>query len=80
MSTISIRIDNELKKKMELYKHINWSEIIRQTIIKTIQNEQETNRAKAVLLNEKVRKKPSEKVDSAKIIRQFREQRYGPKN
>ncbi len=82
MSTISVRIDNDLKKKMESYKHINWSEMIRQSIVKAIQNEQDINRAKAVLLNEKVRKKSSntKNSDSTKIIRQFREQRYGPKN
>ncbi len=79
MSTISVRIDNELKKKMESYKHINWSEVIRQSIVKAIENEQEVNRAKAILLNEKVRKKSSKNSDSTKIIRQFREQRYGPK-
>jgi predicted transcriptional regulator len=64
MSIITVRIDDDLKKKMESFKHLNWSAIIRQAIIKTIQNEQENNRAKAILLNEKVRKSISKKVFS----------------
>lgn len=32
MTTISVRIDPELKKKMEKLNHLNWSEIIRQAI------------------------------------------------
>ena len=78
MSTISVRIDADLKKHMDSFKHINWSEIIRQAIIKTLQNEQETNRAKAVLLNEKVRKKISVNIHTTEIIREFRENRFGP--
>ena len=77
MSTISVRIDNELKKMMEHYKHLNWSEILRQTIISTIQNEQEVNRAKALLLNEKVRKNPTKKINTVEILRKFRAERYG---
>ena len=76
MSTISVRIDSKLKKLMESHKHINWSEIIRQAISRTLQNEQKKNVARAVLINEKIRKKPSEHYDSTAIIRKFRDERH----
>jgi len=79
MNRISVRIDSELKKKMESYRYLNWSEILRQTIITTIEKEQENNRAKAVLLNEQIRKKPIQKTNCTEIIRKFREERYGSK-
>jgi metal-responsive CopG/Arc/MetJ family transcriptional regulator len=39
MPTISIRIDEELKKKMEELSHINWSEVIRKKIEEIIEEE-----------------------------------------
>ena len=39
MPTISIRIDEELKKKMEDLSHINWSEVIRKKIEEVIEEE-----------------------------------------
>jgi metal-responsive CopG/Arc/MetJ family transcriptional regulator len=39
MLTISIRIDEELKKKMEELSHINWSEVIRKKIEEVIEEE-----------------------------------------
>jgi Arc/MetJ-type ribon-helix-helix transcriptional regulator len=79
MGMISVRIDEKLKKSMESLKHINWSEILRQAITRTIQNEQEHDMAKAVLLNDKIRKKAPENFNSVDIIRRFREERFGEK-
>ncbi|MCF2139243.1 MAG: hypothetical protein K9W44_04235 [Candidatus Lokiarchaeota archaeon] len=76
MSLISVRIDVKLKKMMESYKHINWSEVVRQAITKKIQNEQKKNMARAVLINEKVRKKAPTNYDSTEFIRKFRDDRY----
>ena len=76
MSSISVRIDLELKKLMESHKHINWSEIIRQAIAKKLQNEQKKNIARAVLINEKIRKKAPDNYDSTEIIRKFRDERH----
>jgi Arc/MetJ-type ribon-helix-helix transcriptional regulator len=39
MPTISIRIDEELKKKMTELSHINWSEVIRKKIEEVIEEE-----------------------------------------
>jgi metal-responsive CopG/Arc/MetJ family transcriptional regulator len=76
MANFSIRIDPELKKKMDSLKHFNWSEIIRKAIRSEIQNETEINKAKAILLNEKIRKKAPENFNSMEIIRKFREERH----
>ncbi|KKK43035.1 MAG: hypothetical protein Lokiarch_30480 [Candidatus Lokiarchaeum sp. GC14_75] len=76
MTNISVRIDPELKKKMDSLKHLNWSEIIRKAIKSEIQNETEMNKAKAVLLNEKIRKVAPEDFNSLDIIRKFREERH----
>ena len=76
MTIISVRIDPELKKKMDALKHLNWSEIIRQAIKHRIRDEMERNIAKAVLINEKIRKIAPENFNSADLIRQFREERH----
>ncbi len=76
MTSISVRIDLELKAKMDALKHLNWSEIISKAIKLEIQNETEMNKAKAVLLNEKIRKIAPENFNSVDIIRKFREERH----
>ena len=76
MTNISVRIDLELKEKMDALKHLNWSEIIRKAIKLEIQNGNEMNKAKAVLLNEKIRKIAPENFNSMDIIRKFREERH----
>jgi Arc/MetJ-type ribon-helix-helix transcriptional regulator len=76
MTTISVRIDPELKKKMEKLNHLNWSEIIRQAIKKRLKNESEKSLAKAVLINDKLRKEAPEGFDSTELIRKSRERRH----
>lgn len=43
MAIITVRIDDELKKEMDKLSYINWSEVIRQSIIKTIEEEKKKN-------------------------------------
>ena len=76
MVTISVRISPELKKRMEQFKHINWSEIMRSAIERELETQKESNRAKAVLINEKIRKKAPKGFNSVDLIRQFREERH----
>ncbi|HDD64183.1 MAG TPA: VapB-type antitoxin [Thermoprotei archaeon] len=77
MAIISVRVSDEIKKRMDRLKHINWSEVIRRAIIKTLEEEEGRNLARAVLLNEKIRKKAPEGWDSTEIIRYWRQRRYG---
>ncbi len=69
MANISVRVDDETKKEMEKLKQVNWSEIIREAIKNRIDQEFQNNLAKAVLSNEKIRKKAPEGYDSTNIIR-----------
>lgn len=75
MDSIRIRIDSDLKKKMESYKHINWDEFICQLIAEKIQYRQKKNLARAVLINEKIRKKAPDLSNSTEVIRKFRDER-----
>lgn len=75
MPVISVRIDDDLKKKMDKYKYINWSEIIRTEIKKIVEKLESRNLAEALLLNEMLRRKS--KVDTTEIIRNWRDSRYG---
>ena len=76
MAFISVRVSNEIKERIDRLKYINWSEVIRRAIIKTLEEEEGRNLAKAVLLNEKIRKKAPEQCDSTGIIRYRRQHRY----
>ena len=74
MPTISVRIDPKLKERMDSFQHLNWSEIIRQAIRREINAKREYNLAKAVMLNDKIRKKAPEDFSSVEVIRRFREE------
>ena len=76
MTNISVRIDPELKERMDKFKDLNWSAVIRDAIKKRIENETERNLAKAVLINERIIKKAPKDFNSSDIIRRFREERY----
>ena len=69
MSLISFRVPKELKRRMEELKHINWSEILRRAIKETLEREKSRSLAKAVLINERIRKKAPKGWDSTKAIR-----------
>ncbi|AOL16923.1 hypothetical protein BFU36_09625 [Sulfolobus sp. A20] len=48
MPVITIRIDEELKRKMDELSYINWSEIIRRSIINVIEEEEKKKKKKDV--------------------------------
>ena len=43
---VSFRIDKNLKRKMEEYSYINWSEVIRRAIAEVIEKEESKRRGK----------------------------------
>jgi len=77
LPVVSVRISEETKRRMEKLRHINWSEVIRKAILKVIEEEEDRNLARAVLITEKVRKKAPKGWDSSQIIRYWRDSRYG---
>ncbi|MEM0054097.1 MAG: hypothetical protein QXL89_07915 [Nitrososphaeria archaeon] len=74
MALITVRVDEELKKRMSRFKNINWSEIIRKAILDTLKREEERNLAIALLLNEKNVIIPDEGFSSVEVIRKWREE------
>jgi Arc/MetJ-type ribon-helix-helix transcriptional regulator len=72
MKTLTVKVDEELRERMKKLKHVNWSEVIRESIRRKIEEENGRNIAEAVLLNEKLRKPAPKGWDSAKVIREWR--------
>lgn len=74
MEIFSVRIDKQTREEMKKLSHINWSEVVRQSIREVIEKEKQKNIARAVLLNEKVRKNAPKGWDTTEIIRRWRDQ------
>ena len=76
MTVITVRIDEETKRMMREVK-INCSEFIRNAIRTKVMEERRRNLAKAVLINERIRRKSVGEARAEEIIRRFRDERYG---
>ncbi|RLG37278.1 MAG: hypothetical protein DRO01_07300 [Thermoproteota archaeon] len=70
---ISVRVGEDLKRRMERLRHVNWSEVVRRAIVETLERESARNLAKAVLLNERNVIAPDEGYSSVEVIRAWRE-------
>ena len=77
MSIITVRVDDETKKKMAQMRHVNWSSVLREAIDKKIREESNRDLARAVLITDNVRKKAPPGWNSTEVIRYWREHRYG---
>ncbi|HKZ48185.1 MAG TPA: hypothetical protein VJ397_05270 [Thermoplasmata archaeon] len=79
MPLITVRVDDETKKAMASLPDVNWSEIIRHTIVGHVENRKRQNRVEALLIMERIsaRVKVPKGYDSTKIIRYWRDRRYG---
>ena len=75
MTVITVRIDEETKAKMDSVD-VNWSEVIRSAIKRRIEEEKRRNLAKAVLINEELRRPTRGEEKAEEIIRRFRDERY----
>ncbi|MEM3734952.1 MAG: hypothetical protein QW158_08425 [Nitrososphaerales archaeon] len=75
MALITVRVDEELKKRMSRLRHVNWSEVVRQAILNVVKREEEKNLALALLLNERNVIIPDEGFSSVDVIRSWRERR-----
>ncbi|MCY0859225.1 MAG: hypothetical protein OWQ54_02215 [Sulfolobaceae archaeon] len=60
MPIITVRIDEELKRKMDELSYINWSEVIRRSIINVIEEESKKKR-------EQNKKKDLERIKRASL-------------
>ncbi len=70
----SITLPRSLKKRMEEVD-VNWSAVFRDFVRKRLERESETDLVKAILINERLRRKAPEGWDSARVIREWRRRR-----
>jgi Arc/MetJ-type ribon-helix-helix transcriptional regulator len=75
MAIITIRVDEETRRRMKEFRHINWSSVIREAIKRRLEEEAGRNLAKAVLITERLRTKAPEGWDSTEVIRYWRSRR-----
>ena len=78
MSIISVRIDEETRRKMKRLSHLNWSEVIRKAIIRKIREEEIRERRldlkdlrEAAEITDRIRR-PSPSWNSTEEIRKWR--------
>jgi predicted transcriptional regulator len=76
MTVITVRIDEETKRLMSRID-VNWSEVVRRAIRSRIEEEKRRNLAKAVLINEELRRVSRGEMKAEEIIRKFRDERRG---
>lgn len=75
MTSISVRINDELKKKMEAHPDINWSGVIRAAINDKAERSKGRDLVLAITATERLRKKAKAGWDSTKVIRKWRKKR-----
>jgi hypothetical protein len=84
MATVSIRVPDDVKAKMEQYDEINWSAVIRANIEEELGELEARNLAHAVATSERL----SQAIDAddvaeqntADVIREMRDTRYGERS
>ncbi len=77
MPLITVRVDQQTKERMDSVT-INWSDAIRQAISRIVEEETGKNRIRAAQLNDRIRVTVPRGFDSTKLIREWRDRRYGP--
>jgi len=78
MPLITVRVDEITKREMDTVS-INWSEAIRDAISTIITERRVRNRIRAAQLTDRIRMKAPPGFDSTRIIREWRDRRYGPR-
>ena len=76
-TTISLRINKELREKMKIHEDVNWSAVLRRAIVENLENKERVdldNRRKASEEIDKIRKSGvfDGGKDSTAIIREWR--------
>jgi predicted transcriptional regulator len=82
MATVSLRVSDDLKKKMDEHGEINWSAVIRANIEEEIERLESRSIGHAVATSERL----SNEIDdgevkdenTAETIREWRDKRYRP--
>lgn len=78
---VSLRVSKELKRKMDMLRHVNWSEVVRKAIEETVERElakasvKDFFRMKKAALRSEELSRTVEGWSSVKEIREWREKR-----
>jgi len=75
---VTVRVDEELKTRMDRLEGINWSQILRERILEVLDREARRNRMEALRGMERLFRKPAPGWDSTAFIKELRRSRYGP--
>lgn len=78
MAVFTIRLDDETREAMKHLRDVNWSEILRQRIREVLERRRRENKVKALLAMQELSRRPPEGYDSTRVIRFWRDHRYGP--
>lgn len=80
MATVSVRVPDELKARMDQYEQVNWSAVLRRQIEAELADLGTRNVARAVATSERLsREIDAESVedeDITRVIRGFRDERH----
>lgn len=82
MATVSVRVPDDLKERMEEHETVNWSAVIREHIREELEERVDRSLATAVAKSERL----SATIDrdevadqnTAEVIREWRDRRDGP--
>jgi hypothetical protein len=81
MATVSLRVPDALKEKMDEHSEINWSAVIRSNLEEEIERLESRNIGHAVAVSERLSKEIGEEnvtdTNTADTIREWRDTRYG---
>jgi hypothetical protein len=83
LALITVRVDEELKKRMSSHPDLNWSEIVRSAIEERLKTEEATRKRKpdqdrireAISISDRIREKTSGEWSVTEEIRRWRELR-----
>ncbi len=74
MATITIRVSEDIRRKMREFKDVNWSEYLREAIVRKIREEE----AKAACrIMDEIAAKTGHDWSGVEEIRKWRDARYG---
>ena len=82
MATVSVRVPDELKERMDAQETVNWSAVIRAHIREELADREDRRLASAVATSERlsadIDPADVEQLNTADRIREFRDRRHGP--
>ncbi|MEM4780271.1 MAG: hypothetical protein QXG03_01705 [Halalkalicoccus sp.] len=82
MATVSVRIPDRMKEKMDQFPEVNWSAVLRNQLEAELDRREGRDIARAVLVSERLSNSVDPdslgEYDSAETIRTYRDSRHGP--